>query len=178
MKTLIASRLERFTLQFRLRKLLGMSLASLALALTPWRSPSLAVQSSRFTANLANSANALQAQIIIHHPHDPYHHYPYYYLPPRRQVQVEFVALGREWATVILDGRRIFRPHNHNRRRQFNLDEGVYYLEITGVTRFEVWDSGYLEVGRSDANILVVTFSKAGGVRVSGAPDAWIPDDP
>ncbi|MDJ0704952.1 MAG: hypothetical protein QNJ46_16845 [Leptolyngbyaceae cyanobacterium MO_188.B28] len=178
MKISVASQFEHLAAQLRLSRLLGVSLAGLGLALTSWRSPSLAVQSSRFTANLGQSADALQAQIIIHYPHDPYHHYPYepYYHPPRRQVEVEFVALGREWATVILDGRRIFRPHNHNRRRRFTLEEGVYYLEITGVTRFEVWDSGYLDVGRSGANILVVTFSKKDGVRVSGDPNSWIPD--
>lgn len=180
MKTAIVSQFNQLASRLRLRRLLGVSLAGLGLALTPWRSPSLAVQPSIFKSNLAKSADALKVQIIIRYPDQPHDHYPHepYYHPPRRQVVVEFVALGRDWATVILNGRRIFRPHNHNRRRQFTLDEGAYYLEITGVTRFEIWASGYLDVGRSDANVLVVTFSKAGGVRVSGDPYAWIPDVP
>ena len=178
MKTVTASQFAWLASSLWLRRLLlGISLAAWGLGLPPWRSLTLAAQPSVFKANLAEGAGALQAQIIIYDPYDPYYypHEPYYH-PPRRQVEVEFVALGRDWATVILNGRRIFRPHNHNRRRQFTLDEGAYYLEITGVTRFEVWASGYLDVGRSDASSIVVTFSKNGGVRVSGDPAAWNPD--
>ena len=180
MSTAIASQFDRLASRLYLRRLLGVSLVGFGLGLPLWQSPMLAVQRPSFKANLAKGAGALQAQIIIHHPHDPYYHYPHdpYYHPPRRRVQVEFVALGQDWATVILNGRRIFRPHNHNRRRQFTLEEGVYYLEITGVTRFEVWASGSLDVGQSDANAMVVTFSKEGGVRVPGRPNAWIPDVP
>ena len=181
MKTTIASQFGQLALALRLRIfLLGVSLAGLGFGLPLWGSPTLAVQLSRVKANFAKGTDALQVQGIIHHPHAPYYHYPHepYSHPPRRQVLVEFVAQGRDWATVILNGRRIYRPHNHNRRRQFTLEEGAYYLEITGVTRFDVWASGYLDVGRSNANVLVVTFSKEGGVRVSGDPDAWIPDVP
>jgi hypothetical protein len=84
----------------------------------------------------------------------------------------------RQLGSVYLDDRLLYRPGNFNRREEFWITEGAYRLRITGVNRFEVWASGYLDVGRDDANILVVTFSKAGGVSVVGDPYAWISDSP
>lgn len=94
----------------------------------------------------------------------------------KREVVVDFIGLGRDWGTVYLNGQVLYRPQNHNRRQQFLLEEGAYYLEITGIVRSERWASGYLDVGRLDANVLVVRFSKRGGVYVVGDPYAWIPD--
>jgi hypothetical protein len=93
-----------------------------------------------------------------------------------RQVLVEFVAQGNEWAEVFLNGRRMLGLRNFNRRQSLFLEPGAYYLEITGADRFEKWASGYLDIGLNDSNVLVVTFSRENGVWVSGNPDAWIPD--
>ncbi|NEP16492.1 MAG: hypothetical protein F6J97_06245 [Leptolyngbya sp. SIO4C1] len=97
-------------------------------------------------------------------------------LPEQRQVVVEFVAPGQEWANVLIDGRAVFRPRTFNRREQIELEPGAYRLEITGFDRFETWSTGYLDVGRDDSNVIVVTFSRENGVSVSGDPYAWIPD--
>ncbi|MEM8806076.1 MAG: hypothetical protein AAGF01_08625 [Cyanobacteria bacterium P01_G01_bin.38] len=97
-------------------------------------------------------------------------------IPEERRVVVEFVAPGQEWANVSLNGRRIFTPRNFNRRESFELEPGAYYLEITGFDRFETWSTGYLDIGRDDSNVVVVTFSREGGVRTSGDPSTWIPD--
>lgn len=92
-----------------------------------------------------------------------------------RRVTVEFIARGDEWAHVFLDGRLLFSPHNTNRRRRFRLREGVYEIKFTGVDAFDVWAEGYLDVGRNDTNIIVVSFAETGSVRVSGDPYTWIP---
>ncbi|MEO1402042.1 MAG: hypothetical protein AAFV72_12450 [Cyanobacteria bacterium J06635_1] len=96
--------------------------------------------------------------------------------PIERTVVLEFVAPGQEWANVSLDGRRVFTPRNFNRRERLELEPGAYYLEITGVDRFETWSTGYLDIGRDDSSVVVVTFSRENGVRVSGDPYTWIPD--
>ena len=90
-------------------------------------------------------------------------------------VVIEFVAPGDEWANVSLNGRRVFEPRNINRRQRVEVEAGAYYLELTGFDRFEVWSTGYLDLGRNDSNIVVVTVSRQ-GVRVSGDPYTWIPD--
>ncbi len=97
-------------------------------------------------------------------------------LEPVREVVVEFVALGDDWASVYLNGERVLVQRNFNRREQLVLREGAYYLEIAGITRFNPWAAGYLDVGRSQSNILVVVFSKEGGIQSVSDPLAWIPD--
>ncbi|MEA5466723.1 hypothetical protein [Leptothoe sp. PORK10 BA2] len=111
-----------------------------------------------------------------------HHRYPSRYpiyerrQPVQRQVTVEFIAQGDEWANVYVDGRRIFSPTNYaNRRQRFTFREGAYDIKITGVDFFDVWAEGYLDVGRDDTNIIVVSFSERGGIRVSGDSNAWIP---
>lgn len=116
-----------------------------------------------------------------HRSRQEHHHrrYPVYERrrqPARRRVTVEFIAQGDEWANVYVDGRRIFSPSNiSNRRKRFTFREGAYDIKITGVDFFDVWAEGYLDVGRNDSNILVVSFSERNGVRVSGDPYTWIP---
>ncbi|MEM1240570.1 MAG: hypothetical protein AAGI45_12080 [Cyanobacteria bacterium P01_H01_bin.26] len=113
-----------------------------------------------------------------HHPHGRYRRYPVYERrqPVRRQVTVEFIAQGDEWANVYVDGRRIFSPSNYaNRRKRFTFREGAYDIKITGVDFFDVWAEGYLDIGRDDTNIIVVSFSERRGVSVSGDPYTWIP---
>lgn len=95
---------------------------------------------------------------------------------PRREVLVRFLASGDDWAAVYLDGRLLFRANNTRRDQRVTLDEGAYHLEITGVSRLDVWDSGYLDLGRDNANIVVIRYGKNSGVRVSGDADTWIPD--
>lgn len=105
--------------------------------------------------------------------------YPYPYprpTPETETVRIEFDAQGTDWGAVYLDGRLIYRPHNFDRRKTIHLSPGGYRLEITGVVRSEVWASGYLDIGRDSSRIVVVRFSKAGGVSVSGSPYVWIPD--
>lgn len=105
------------------------------------------------------------------------HRYPVYERrrrPVQQQVTVEFIAQGDDWANVYVNGRQIFAPRNANRRQRFTFTEGAYDLKITGVDFFDVWAEGYLDVGRDDTNIIVVSFSER-GVRVSGDSRAWIP---
>ncbi|HIK44175.1 MAG TPA: hypothetical protein IGR64_04725 [Leptolyngbyaceae cyanobacterium M65_K2018_010] len=113
------------------------------------------------------------SQIIIH----PTILWPYPRpLPREHRVRVEFDAQGTDWGAVYLDGRLIYRPHNFDRQKTLYLPPGGYRLEITGVVRSDLWASGYLDLGRDHSQIVVVRFSKAGGVTVSGGPYVWIPD--
>ncbi|MEM9266358.1 MAG: hypothetical protein AAGA46_12605 [Cyanobacteria bacterium P01_F01_bin.13] len=125
---------------------------------------------------LAIAPLAQANQIIIRYPTHEEYRYPVYERrrPVRQRVTIEFVALGDEWANVYVDGRRIFSPRNSNRRKRFTFREGAYELKITGADYFDIWAEGYLDVGRDDTNIIVVSFSER-GVRVSGDPYAWIP---
>jgi hypothetical protein len=143
------------------------------LGLLPMASTQASPDPTPFTPMLAQFSDEAEGDIIIYPPIWPY---PPVITAPRRQVRVQFVAEGQDWGAVYLDNRLIYQPLNFNRRREFRLDEGAYYLEVTGVARTDIWDSGYLDVGRADANILVVVFSKTAGVRVLGDPNAWIPD--
>lgn len=92
----------------------------------------------------------------------------------RRQVTVEFIAQGNEWANVYVNDRHIFSPRNTDRRKRFTFREGAYELKITGIDYFDVWAEGYLDIGRDDSNIVVVAFSEQ-GVRTVGDANAWIP---
>lgn len=122
---------------------------------------------------LLMSPLAQAGQIIIHTgPHRNRH--PVYEQQRSRRVTVEFIAQGSEWADVYLDGRRIFSPRNANRRKKFTFREGAYELKITGIDYFDIWAEGYLDIGRDDANIVVITFSER-GVRAIGNANAWIP---
>jgi hypothetical protein len=96
--------------------------------------------------------------------------------PVEQTVRVEFDAQGTDWGAVYLDGRLIYRPHNFDRQATLHLRPGGYRLEITGVVRSDRWASGFLDIGRDNSQIVVVRFSKTGGVRVSGDPHVWIPD--
>lgn len=93
-----------------------------------------------------------------------------------REVTVRFIAQGDDWASIYLDGRLLFRANNTRRDHIITLDPGAYYLEVTGVTSFDVWDAGYLDVGRDDANVVVVRYGRQSGVRVVGDPYVWLPD--
>lgn len=93
-----------------------------------------------------------------------------------REVTVRFIAQGDDWASIYLNNRLLFRANNTRRDHIITLDPGAYYLEVTGVTSFDVWDSGYLDVGRDDANVVVVRYGKEAGVRVAGDPYVWLPD--
>lgn len=134
---------------------------------------SLAQQSHR----IPSRSSPERSPVIIHPPVIWPYPYPY---PPRtrirERVRVVFAALGSDWAAVYLDGRLIYRAYNHNRQESIYLRPGGYRLEVTGVVRADVWASGYLDVGRNDANLLVIRFSKTGGVQVVGAPEVWVPD--
>ncbi|HEY9852429.1 MAG TPA: hypothetical protein V6D28_23350 [Leptolyngbyaceae cyanobacterium] len=92
-----------------------------------------------------------------------------------RAVLVEFIARGEDWANVWMDGNQVFQPRNFDRRKTLTLCPGAYRIIITGTSRFEVWASGYLDIGRT--NIVRIAFSKDGGLEVSGDPYAWLPDD-
>lgn len=93
-----------------------------------------------------------------------------------RAVLVEFVARGEDWANVWMDGNQVFQPRNFDRRKTLTLCPGAYRVIVTGTSRFEVWASGYLDIGRT--NIVRIAFSKDGGLEVSGDPYAWLPDNP
>jgi hypothetical protein len=89
---------------------------------------------------------------------------------------VRFIARGDDWATISLNGRQAFQAFNNNRDYTMRLDPGAYYLEITGVTRFDRWHSGYLDVGRDNSNVIVIRYGKNSGIQVPGASGVWIPD--
>lgn len=95
---------------------------------------------------------------------------------PRREVQVQFIAEGSDWASIYIDGRLRFNAFNTRRNYTLRLPAGGYRLQVTGTSRFDVWDSGYLDIGRNDANIVIVRYSKTAGVRVQGDPYVWLPD--
>ena len=108
--------------------------------------------------------------------------YPVIVVPRRRdrdeerEVTLQFVAQGDEWAAIYLDNDLLFRAANTRRNYSVTLEPGAYYLEITGASRFEVWGSGYLDVGRDNSNIIVIRYGKNSGIQVAGDPYAWIPD--
>ncbi|HEY9748911.1 MAG TPA: hypothetical protein V6C63_09540 [Allocoleopsis sp.] len=118
----------------------------------------------------------------------PVDHYPWGYpsypsnnviiIQPPQQIQppvlVEFDALGKDWGSVWINGEQIYRPKLYNRRQVFNLAPGTYRVILTGVTKYDIWSAGYLNVGRTGA--LRVTFSKTDGVYVQGDPSAWLAD--
>ncbi len=131
-------------------------------------------QASQLPQTIQPLANRV---IIIHRPAPWPHPWPYPVpVPAEEQVRVEFDALGTDWGAVYLDGRLIYRPHNFNRQHTVHLRPGGYRLEITGVVQSDLWASGYLDIGRDNSQIVVIRFSKTGGVSVSGSPYVWIPD--
>lgn len=126
------------------------------------------------------SSNAAQvADITITAPIIIVPDYPVIVAPRRqrrREVKVRFVAQGDDWATIYLDDRLLFRAANTRRDHEVTLDAGAYRLQITGVSRFDVWDSGYLDLGRNDTNVVVIRYGKQSGIRAAADPYAWIPD--
>jgi len=96
--------------------------------------------------------------------------------PEAEPVRVEFDARGTDWGAVYLNDRLVYRPHNFDRQQTIYLPPGGYRLEITGVVRSDLWASGYLDLGRDSSRLVVIRFSKAEGVTVSGSPHLWIPD--
>jgi hypothetical protein len=123
----------------------------------------------------ARSDRGHRRSIIIIRPSGTW---PYPHPAParrRQRVRVVLDAQGSDWGAVYLDGRLIYRAYNHNRQETIYINPGGYRLEITGVARADVWASGYIDIGRNDANLLVIRFSKTGGVQVVGDPYAWIP---
>lgn len=122
--------------------------------------------------------DSLRADLIINIP-IIIRGYPILGLPrpePQRVVTVQFLAQGDDWATVYINDRPFFRAFNTRRDYAVELPPGAYRLRITGTSSFDVWDSGYLDVGRNDANVVVVRYSRQGGVEVGGDPYAWFPD--
>lgn len=159
-------------------KRVGVWLGGLSLLAAGTSPVSASLPMERMLAQGSPSAgDASESDVIIHAPIIVPFPFPYP-VQTESKVRVLFVAEGTEWGAVYLDDRLLFRPHNFNRREEFWLEPGAYHLEITGITRFEVWDSGYLDVGTGDSGALIVIFSKEEGVRVSGNPQAWIPDVP
>ncbi|MFH7244272.1 MAG: hypothetical protein ACHWZW_15655 [Spirulina sp.] len=138
--------------------------------------PSAPVSQASLSQPIQPLANRV---IIIHRPSPWPHPWPYPHpvpVPAEQRVRVEFDALGTDWGAVYLDGRLIYRPHNFNRQHTVHLRPGGYRLEVTGVVQSDLWASGYLDIGRDDSNIVVIRFSRTGGVSVSGSPYVWIPD--
>ncbi|HSM80943.1 MAG TPA: hypothetical protein VLS96_04615 [Nodosilinea sp.] len=114
-------------------------------------------------------------QIILRHPPIIVVPYPVP-APEAERVRIEFDARGTDWGAVYLNNRLIYRPQNFDRQKTVYLPPGGYRLEITGVVRADLWASGYLDLGRDSSRLVVIRFSKTGGVTVSGSPYVWIPD--
>ncbi|MDV3352729.1 hypothetical protein D0962_24555 [Leptolyngbyaceae cyanobacterium CCMR0082] len=94
-----------------------------------------------------------------------------------REVTVEIVAQGDEWADVYIDNRRLFSPRTLNRSKKFQFEAGIYDIRVHSATNyFDRWVDGSLEI--SDANgassTVVLRFSETGRVRVSGRYHTWI----
>lgn len=157
-------------------KLLAISISSAILAWLPW-------QVSSFAQNrtICNSYGCSDYGVCTPYgcPSSPSVQppYPRGFCPSNYPgaVLVEFIARGDDWANVWVDGREVFQPRNFDRRKTITLCPGAYRIIITGITRFEVWASGYLDLGRT--NIVRIAFSKDRGVEISGDPSAWLPDD-
>ncbi len=118
---------------------------------------------------IRQSPNILRQPPIIILPYPPA-------APETEQVRVEFDARGTDWGSVYLNNRLVYRPHNFDRQETLYLPPGGYRLEITGVVRSDVWASGYLDLGRDSSRLVVIRFSKAEGITVSGSPYVWISD--
>ena len=146
-------------------------LVSLPILLGVWGSPCRAQSYHQSRLALERGPST-----IILHPHPPVVWPHPRSTSSRSRVRVVFDALGADWGAVYLDGRLIYRAYNHNRQESIYIRPGGYYLEITGVVRADVWASGYLDVGRNNANLLVIRFSKDGGVQVAGDANVWVPD--
>ncbi|MGB3135612.1 MAG: hypothetical protein WBG38_12375 [Nodosilinea sp.] len=143
---------------------------SLAIGLGLW-DPSALAQGDTAQPDRAISSSQ---RVIIRQPSVILVPYP---RPPEVEpVRVEFDARGRDWGAVYLNNRLVYRPHNFDRQETLYLPPGGYRLEITGVVRSERWASGYLDLGRDDSRLVVIRFSKAEGITVSGSPYVWIPD--
>lgn len=148
---------------------LGSALVSTFALLQPISSQAAPAPLQPFIAQAVKGNLIIYPTVILPYP------YP---IPQQEKVRVRFVAEGQEWGAVYLDDRLLYRPSNFNRQQEFLLEEGAYHLRVTGVVSFDVWDSGYLDVGRGDSGALQVIFSKTGGIRVIGDPYAWLPDAP
>lgn len=93
----------------------------------------------------------------------------------QHRVVVELIARGNDWGNVWINEKPVFQPQNFNRRKTLNLCAGAYRVVFTGITSMDVWDSGYLDLGRS--NVVKLSFTKNGVEQVEGDPNAWLPDD-
>lgn len=111
-----------------------------------------------------------QAQVIVNPP--------VIVLPPvpeKRYVLVDFEVLGQDWGSVWVNGVEVYQFRNFNRRQVLRLKPGAYRIVVTGATRFDIWDAGYLDVV-DDTNIVRVSLSKTGGAVVPNRPQLWLPD--
>lgn len=109
------------------------------------------------------------AQIIIAPP-------PVIILPPEENpVLVEFEALGKDWGSVWVNGQEIVTFRNFNRRQAIALKPGAYRVIVTGTTRMDVWDAGYLDVSK-DTNIIRIRIAKGYRLMPVSQSQAWLPD--
>jgi hypothetical protein len=119
---------------------------------------------------VATIALPAAAQIIISPP-------PVILVPPKeRPVLVDVEALGRDWGSVWINGQERITFRNFNRRQAVYLPLGAYRVIVTGVTRIDVWDAGYLDVS-GDTSILRIRVAKGGRLALINQPQAWFPDE-
>ncbi len=110
------------------------------------------------------------AQIIITPP-------PIIVVPPRdRPVVVDFEALDKDWGSVWIDGQEVLKFRNFDRRQAVVLQPGAYRVVVTGTTRIDVWDAGYLDV-TGDATVLRVQLAKGRRIAITNQPYVWLPDN-
>ncbi len=119
---------------------------------------------------VATIALPAAAQIIISPP-------PVIIVPPReRPVLVDVEALGSDWGSVWINGRELMTFRNFDRRQAIYLPPGAYRVVVTGVTRIDVWDAGYLDIS-GDTSILRIRVAKGSRLASINQPQAWLPDE-
>ncbi|MCS6812413.1 MAG: hypothetical protein NZ772_02405 [Cyanobacteria bacterium] len=95
--------------------------------------------------------------------------------PEKRPVLVEFEALGKDWGSVWVNGQELVTFRNFNRRQAIALKPGAYRIVVTGTTRMDVWDAGYLDVSK-DTNIIRIRVAKGYRLMPVSQPQVWLPD--
>lgn len=93
-------------------------------------------------------------------------------------TRVEFVAESNDWVTVLiegLEGDRVLRFTGGSDRQIVYLPPGAYRLRFQPTFGGSIWQSGYLNVGRTSA-IRIFFDQDERYIQVEDDPYAWTPE--
>jgi hypothetical protein len=93
-------------------------------------------------------------------------------------TQVDFTSLGQDAVTVAIDsinGEQALTFAGNNTQQSINLAPGTYKMQFVSREGDRVWQSGYLNVGRTDT-LRIVFDPRQYTVQVYNDPYAWTPD--